>query len=227
MSEYEIPAPDGVDYVAVYEACAKQWGLSVPMLRVLEAVCLRSGCTQKEVGERLRFSKQRVNALVQALAQRQMLTRAPSESDGRRKLLRLTEQGTRAASALLAEKQAREGISPTAGAHTHVLEDGTVITHTHGGEHGHGHTHSHAHTKAVLDRLSRSIGHLEKVRRMVEAGEDCSRVLVQLSAVKAAINSTGKLILKDHISHCVVDAIEHGDRETLDALNEAIDQFIK
>ena len=63
--------------------------------------------------------------------------------------------------------------------------------------------------------------------RMVEAGEDCSKVLVQLSAVKASINSTGKLILKDHISHCVVDAIEHGDRETLEALNEAIDQFIK
>ena len=61
----------------------------------------------------------------------------------------------------------------------------------------------------------------------VEAGEDCSKVLVQLSAVKASINSTGKLILKDHISHCVVDAIEHGDRETLEALNEAIDQFIK
>ena len=227
MSEQTNGAHGSVDYVAVYEACAKQRGLSVPMLRVLEAVGLHPGCTQKEVGERLRFSKQRVNALVQALAQKQMLTRAQSESDGRSKLLRLTEQGTQAVSALLAQTQAAEGLLPAEGAHTHVLEDGAVITHTHGGEHGHGHTHSHEHTKAVLDRLSRSIGHLEKVRRMVEAGEDCSKVLVQLSAVKASINSTGKLILKDHISHCVVDAIEHGDRETLEALNEAIDQFIK
>ena len=61
--------------------------------------------------------------------------------------------------------------------HTHA--DGTA--HTHGD--GHGHTHSHAHTKAVLNRLSRAQGHLDAVRRMVERGEDCSAVLVQLSAV--------------------------------------------
>lgn len=52
--------------------------------------------------------------------------------------------------------------------HTHVMEDGTVVTHNHG--HSHGHTHSHAHTKAVLNRLSRAIGHLESIRRMVEEG---------------------------------------------------------
>jgi DNA-binding FrmR family transcriptional regulator len=62
---------------------------------------------------------------------------------------------------------------------------------------------------------------------MVEAGEDCSEVLIQLSAVKAAINNTGKLILKDHIEHCLVDAIEHGDHQTVEELNKAIDQFIK
>ena len=67
--------------------------------------------------------------------------------------------------------------------HTHVLEDGTVVTHTH--------THSHEHTKAVLNRLSRAIGHLESIKKMVENGRDCSEVLIQLSAVKAAINITG------------------------------------
>ena len=89
--------------------------------------------------------------------------------------------------------------------HTHA--DGT--THTHGD--GHGHTHSHAHTKAVLNRLSRAQGHLDAVRRMVERGEDCSAVLVQLSAVISALNSTGRVILKDHIAHCIVDAVEDGD----------------
>ena len=71
--------------------------------------------------------------------------------------------------------------------HTHTLEDGTVVTHSH--------THSHTHTKAVLNRLSRAIGHLESIRRMVEEGRDCSEVLIQLSAVKAAINNTGKVRL--------------------------------
>ena len=64
--------------------------------------------------------------------------------------------------------------------HTHVLADGTVVTHTHGA--GHGHKHSHAHTKAVLNRMSRLIGHLESIKTMVEQGRDCSEVLVQLSA---------------------------------------------
>ena len=106
--------------------------------------------------------------------------------------------------------------------HTHVLSDGTVLTHTHG-EHGHQHTH----TKEVLNRLSRAIGHLESVKRMVEDGRDCTEVLIQLSAVKSALNNTGKVILQDHIEHCIVDAIEHGDQEALKELEKAIDRFIK
>ena len=103
--------------------------------------------------------------------------------------------------------------------HTHVLEDGTVVTHTH--------THSHEHTKAVLNRLSRAIGHLESIKKMVENGRDCSEVLIQLSAVKAAIDNTGKVILQDHIQHCLVDAIESGDMKEIEELNKAIDRFIK
>ena len=109
--------------------------------------------------------------------------------------------------------------------HTHVLEDGTRIEHSHG--EGHSHTHTHTHTKAVLNRLSRAIGHLESIRRMVEEGRDCSEVLIQLSAVKAAINNTGKVILQDHIEHCIVDAVESGDHEALEELNKAIDRYMK
>ena len=67
--------------------------------------------------------------------------------------------------------------------------------------------HKHENTKAVLNRLSRAIGHLEAVRQMVEDGRDCADVLVQLAAVKSAINNTGKIILKDHINHCLIHAI--------------------
>lgn len=121
--------------------------------------------------------------------------------------------------------------------HTHTAPDGTVYEHTHEGEHvhghshgdghSHGHTHTHANTKAVLNRLSRAIGHLESIKRMVEEGRDCSEVLVQLSAVKSAINNTGKVILKDHIEHCLVDAVECGDMEAVADLTEAIDRFMK
>lgn len=106
--------------------------------------------------------------------------------------------------------------------HTHA--DGT--THTHGD--GHGHTHSHAHTKAVLNRLSRAQGHLDAVRRMVERGEDCSAVLVQLSAVISALNSTGRVILKDHIAHCISGrGGRTGDTAAIDSLNDAIDRFMR
>ena len=105
----------------------------------------------------------------------------------------------------------------------HVHSDGTVHTHAH----GHGHYHHHENTKAVLNRLSRAIGHLESIKRMVEDGRDCSEVLIQLSAVNSAINNTGKVILEDHIKHCLVDAIESGDMEAIEELNKAIDRFIK
>lgn len=99
--------------------------------------------------------------------------------------------------------------------------------HPHDHDHPHPHTHSHTQTKAVLNRLSRAQGHLESVRKMVERGEDCAEVLVQLAAVISALNSTGRVILKDHISHCIVDAVESGDNEAVESLNQAIDRFMR
>jgi DNA-binding FrmR family transcriptional regulator len=82
------------------------------------------------------------------------------------------------------------------------------------------------HTKAVLDRLSRATGHLESVKRMIQDGRSCPEVLIQLAAVRSALSNTGKLILKDHIDHCIVDAVESNDAKALEELNRAIDQFI-
>lgn len=99
--------------------------------------------------------------------------------------------------------------------------------HTHGHDHAEGHGHVHENTQAVLNRLSRAIGHLESVRKMVENGRDCSEVLIQIAAVRAAITNIGKVILQDHIQHCIVDAVEHDDEQALDALCQAIDKFVK
>ena len=98
-------------------------------------------------------------------------------------------------------------------------------THSHDAANGHGHVHEN--TQAVLNRLSRAIGHLESVRKMVEDGRDCSEVLIQIAAVRSAINNIGKVILQDHIQHCIVDAVEHDDEQALDALCQAIDKFVK
>ena len=97
--------------------------------------------------------------------------------------------------------------------------------HEHGIAHSHGHVHENQ--KAVVNRLARAIGHLEKVKRMVEAGEDCSEVLVQLAAVRSALASTGKVILQDHMRHCMVDAINAGDQAAVDDLCQAVEKLIK
>ena len=99
----------------------------------------------------------------------------------------------------------------------HVHADGTV----------HSHAHTHQNTKTVKNRLARIIGHLHAVERMVDDGRDCAEVLIQLAAIRSAVNNLCKLILKDHMDHCVVDAIRCGDHETLEELNKAVDLLMK
>ena len=75
--------------------------------------------------------------------------------------------------------------------------------------------------------MARLIGHMQSVRRMVEDGRDCSEVLLQLSAVDAALKNVGKIILKDHMEHCIIDAVQNDDREALARLEQAIDRFMR
>ncbi len=125
----------------------------------------------------------------------------------------------------LCHRKGRSVMDVRTGAHTHKTADGMEYTHNHNEVREH--KHQHQNTKVVLDRLSRASGHLESVKRMVADGRDCSEVLIQLSAVIAALNNAGKVILKDHMEHCIVDAVETGDREAIEHLNKAIDSFIK
>ena len=111
--------------------------------------------------------------------------------------------------------------------HSHDGEGHTHDDMTSGAGHAHTHAHTHTNSKAVLNRLSKLTGHLNAVKNMVEDGRDCSEVLIQLAAVRSALNSTMKIILKDHIDHCIVDAVETGDTETIEELNKAIEILMK
>ncbi len=99
--------------------------------------------------------------------------------------------------------------------------------HHHDHTHPHTHPHTHENKRLVANRLARAIGHLEKVKKMVENDEDCSEVLVQLAAVRGALTNTAKVILQDHIQHCIVDAVEEGDDDAVLDLCDAIDKFLK
>ena len=86
--------------------------------------------------------------------------------------------------------------------------------------------HTHEHTKAVLNRMSRAIGHMNAVKKMIEDGRDCSDVLIQLSAIKSEITGVSKVILKDHIDHCIVDAVKENDENAIEQLKGAIDKLL-
>jgi DNA-binding FrmR family transcriptional regulator len=101
-----------------------------------------------------------------------------------------------------------------------------TINHAHN-HHHHPHVHSQAEKRAVINRLSKAVGHIEAIKRMVKNDADCSQILIQLAAVRAAINNTGNLVLKNHISHCIVQAAKEGDEQAIIDLNNAIDRFIK
>lgn len=103
--------------------------------------------------------------------------------------------------------------------HQHTLADGTVVTHSH--------AHTHMQKSAVLNRLARLIGHLNATKKMVENDRDCSEILTQLAAVDAAIKSVSKVIIKDHLQHCLVEAVEEGDEEAITKLSQSIEQFIR
>ena len=125
--------------------------------------------------------------------------------------------------------------------HSHDDEHSHGNMHSHNDEHSHNdkhphddthihngsHPHHHENTKAVLNRMSRAIGHMESIKTMIENGRDCTEVLIQIAAVRSAINNVGKIILEDHINHCIVDAVETGDEQALKDLNDAIEKFVK
>ena len=90
----------------------------------------------------------------------------------------------------------------------------------------HAHFHSPEEKKRQLNRISRIIGHLQHVRSMIEEDQDCAQVLIQISAVRSALNGLGKSIISEHITHCILHALEDGDTDAIEEFRQAVDRFI-
>jgi CsoR family transcriptional regulator, copper-sensing transcriptional repressor len=109
-----------------------------------------------------------------------------------------------------------------------IMDEETVdgLSKSMGEENGE-HPHRHEHYQSVVSRLARIEGHVRAVKRMVENDTPCPDVLVQVAAVRAALNSVGKLILEDHLQSCMVAAVENGDfHEAMRDLKNSLDKFI-
>ncbi|WP_096186266.1 metal-sensing transcriptional repressor [Evansella halocellulosilytica] len=89
-------------------------------------------------------------------------------------------------------------------------------------------TDHHKERKQIVNRLARIEGHVRSVKEMTKEGRDCGDLLIQLAAVRSAIDSCGKIILYDHLESCVVNAVKSGDEQLiLKELKEAMDKFIR
>ncbi len=87
--------------------------------------------------------------------------------------------------------------------------------------------HVHSHQKQVVNRLARIEGHIRGIKEMVLTERECPEVLVQIAAVRKALDNTAKIILKDHLEQCLTHAINEGEQEKFLAnLQEALDRYI-
>jgi len=82
---------------------------------------------------------------------------------------------------------------------------------------------------AILARLRRIEGQVRGLQRMVEADTYCIDVLDQVSASTRALQSVAIALVRDHLNHCVTEAIVAGDdaRAKLDEANAAIARLVR
>ncbi len=81
--------------------------------------------------------------------------------------------------------------------------------------------------KDLLNRLSRIEGQVRGIRKMVEQDAYCTDVLIQVSAVNAALNSFNKVLLANHIRTCVAENIRNGNDEVVDELVTVLQKLMK
>lgn len=114
--------------------------------------------------------------------------------------------------------------------HEHHHDHGHSHNHDHGHSHGHGphgHHHDAASNKAVSARLAKAEGHLRHVREMVERDEDCTDILIQLSAVAGALSKVQQIVLERHLDSCILEAIETQDKTAIANYKDAIAKIIR
>lgn len=89
------------------------------------------------------------------------------------------------------------------------------------------HVHSEASLQAIVNRLSRAEGHMRGIQEMVRENRSCPDVLLQIAAVRGAINRVARIIVDEHLSHCLHQAADDGEIETeITALKAALKKFL-
>ena len=86
---------------------------------------------------------------------------------------------------------------------------------------------SQKETKDLMNRLKRIEGQVRGVQGMLERDAYCPDILVQVSAINAALNSFNKVLLTEHLRTCVVDNIREGNDQIIDELVHTLKKMMK
>lgn len=105
------------------------------------------------------------------------------------------------------------------------------VNHTHTDSHHHEDTHHHVHDeeslRRIINRLSRIEGHIRGIKTMVQESRACPDVLVQIAAVRGALDRVARIILDEHLTQCIGRAAEEGNIEAeIEELKAALDRFL-
>ena len=85
----------------------------------------------------------------------------------------------------------------------------------------------HKQRKNARDRLVRAEGHLHGIIKMIDEEKECPDILIQIAAVRAALEKAGAIILEDHLEHCLIEAVKSGDiTPQLDELKAALKKLL-
>ena len=100
--------------------------------------------------------------------------------------------------------------------------------HTHGaGESAHPHVHSEESLRRIANRLSRIEGHVRGIKTMVQQNSPCPDVLLQIAAVRGALDRVARIVLDEHLTECIGRAAQEGNIEVeIKQLKAALDRFL-
>ncbi len=98
--------------------------------------------------------------------------------------------------------------------------------HAHGSS-AHPHVHTEESQRKVVNRLSRIEGHIRGIKTMVQSDRPCPDVLVQVAAVRGALDRVARMILDEHLTQCIARAAKEGNIENeIEELKAALDRFL-
>jgi DNA-binding FrmR family transcriptional regulator len=102
--------------------------------------------------------------------------------------------------------------------HEHDLQQGASV---------HPHIHSEESLRRIINRLSRIEGHIRGIKAMVQQSSPCPDVLLQIAAVRGALDRVARIVLDEHLTECIGRAAQDGNIQVeIEQLKAALDRFL-